>query len=250
LQRVGGSGDPRVAAIGAAALDAPLQGLDLLWGLGGVDPSQPVASGRKRPFAGRRQPLGQRADDAFGKSGPFPCFGSLRQAGAQWVSLDIAKHREQVLVALDREAFETALIQWPGTRRVVVGVPALCVRDGDEPEELRELSIFRRPQHHVPMIGHQAIAQQPHRQPLMHMGQHLLEGQVVGILQKDRVAGDGPVQHVIRITAGVDAKPAGHGQSECRRIAALSNKDSRPLCVFLIQIVRYAEAQTGSKSIF
>ena len=77
---------------------------------------------------------------------PAPVFCPFHQIGPDWIPLDVAQHRVEVLVGLHGERLELPLIQMPGPRRVVMGVPCLRVRHGQPPQELRDLAILADPE--------------------------------------------------------------------------------------------------------
>jgi hypothetical protein len=66
-----------------------------------------------------------------------------------------------MFVVLDRERLEAALIQVPAASASSVGVPTPCVRKGEPSDEAGKLVVLSRPDDHVPVIGHDAVGQQP-----------------------------------------------------------------------------------------
>src|SRR5450759_4838450 len=103
----------------------------------------------------------------------------------------------------------------PRSRRVVMGVPSLCVRHGQPPQELRDLAILADPgpDDHVPVIGHDAVSEDPERHASGCLFQDALEGGVVFLLQEKSGARIGAVQYVIDVTALDRTGASWHGVS-------------------------------------
>ena len=76
---------------------------------------------------------------------PAPVLCPFHQVGPDWIPLDVAQHRLEVLVRLHGERLEPPLVQVSGPRRVVISVPSLCVRHGQPPQALRDLAILADP---------------------------------------------------------------------------------------------------------
>ena len=58
-----------------------------------------------------------------------------------------------MLIPLNRKALESPLINRSGPRGVMVGMPALRVRHGQQSHELAQLAIDAGPQDQMPMVG-------------------------------------------------------------------------------------------------
>src|SRR6516164_6532210 len=89
-----------------------------------------------------------------------------------------------MLISLNWERFESSLIEVACARRVSMGVPTLRVRDRQPAHELRYLAISAGigPDHQMPVIGHQAITEDPKRLSLESFLQHPFEGRVIRLL--------------------------------------------------------------------
>ena len=79
----------------------------------------------------------------------------------------------------------------------VRGVVALDVHEGHPPQERRQVVIAAGPQRQVPVVAHQAVAAQPHREPPDPVGQDRLKGQEVRRLAEDAQTPVGSIEHVV-----------------------------------------------------
>ena len=120
------------------------------------------------------------------RAAPAPVLNPLRQARPHRVSLDIPQHREQVLVALHRKRFESALIQMARSAGVIVGMPPHRVRHRQPLQEFGHLRVGLRPHDQMPMVRHQRISENPQRNSLASFFEHPFERFVVRILLKNR----------------------------------------------------------------
>lgn len=59
-----------------------------------------------------------------------------------------------MFIGLDRKRFEATLIDRASPRRMMAGMRALRVGDGDPPQHFREFSILSRPEEEVSVIRH------------------------------------------------------------------------------------------------
>jgi hypothetical protein len=75
------------------------------------------------------------------------------------------------------------------------------VQVGEVLEESRQVAVVLRPEHHVPVVGHHAVAADPHASDPERLGDRLDEALVVGGGFEDRPPADRPVQDVKRHTA-------------------------------------------------
>ena len=93
------------------------------------------------------------------EAAPGPVLGPFDQAGRQGVALDVAADLQEVLVALDREALEAALVEVAEADGVVGDAPAHGVGVGEPAEEGGELRRLGRPDDEVPVVAHHAPGQ-------------------------------------------------------------------------------------------
>ncbi len=121
---------------------------------------------------------------------PLPIFGSVYQFRPQRVARHIAGDREKMLVRLHRERFESSLVNRPGSRSLVIGMPALGVRHRDPPQHLGEFPISSWPHEQMPMIRHQAIGLDAQARGRMGFGHNLFERGVIGRFLEQRQAAD------------------------------------------------------------
>jgi hypothetical protein len=84
-----------------------------------------------------------------------------------------------------------------GARVVVVGVPALGVRQRQPAEEARQLPGFFGPQDEVPVVRHQAVGQQAGGGAGLGLLPDALEGPVVLVLEEQGAAAVAAVEGVV-----------------------------------------------------
>jgi hypothetical protein len=114
-------------------------------------------------------------------------------------------------IGLDRKRFEAALIDGAGPGGVMVGMPALCMGDGDPAQDLREFSILLRPEKEVPVIRHQAIGGDADLGLSLGFGQNLFKGGIVSGLLEEGESSHTTVQDVIGEVSRSEAWTAWHG---------------------------------------
>ena len=89
---------------------------------------------------------------------------------------------EVSLVGLDGETLVGALIDVPDTCSAMGRVPSLYVGYGDPMHKGRHGIVVRRPEQQVPVVGHDAIAANPHAEPVDALGEDLFEGEEITFL--------------------------------------------------------------------
>ncbi len=161
------------------------------------------------------------------QAGPAPVLGPLHQIGAQGVAFDVAHNPVEMLIFLYRETFEAALIDMAASQRMVMSMPTHGMGLREPLREGREFPLPPRPNDEVPMIGHQAIGEQPGRMRLQRLAQHAFKGLVVAIFLKQRQARNGPVQHVIDVTRSRSTGNTGHALTI--RTHAAGRQGTRPV---------------------
>ncbi len=135
-----------------------------------------------------------------------------------------------MIVFLDRKRLETALVQRARARRAMRGAPTLRVRDRQPPHEFRQVAVAARPKHEMPMIGHNAPRQNPHRQPALGLSNHFLERLEITLFPKNPHPPRCSVQHVVRISSAGNSQSSRHDGWRLPSIRrSVKNKDSRPL---------------------
>jgi hypothetical protein len=98
------------------------------------------------------------------------------QSGTQGVSLGVTADRDEVLIALDRKAFESSLVDVPLTGGMGVGAVTHGVGGCHPTEKLAHRPILLGSQHQVPMVGHQLVTVQLDFVQLESLGENSLEG--------------------------------------------------------------------------
>ena len=96
-----------------------------------------------------------------------------------------------------------------------MGAPAGRVGDGQPVHELRHIPAVADawPDDQVPVVGHQAVADQPQRHALPGLPEDALERPVVRVLPEQTGAAVAAVEQVIHITAHDLSGPTGHDAS-------------------------------------
>ena len=147
------------------------------------------------------------------QAAPTPFFGPGHQSGPQRVAFHVAEDGQQMFVGGDGKALEATLIDVAHARRAVVRVPALRMRDREPAKEFGNLLVLPLPgpDHKVPMVAHQRVAEDPQRHTLEGLGEHLLEGGEIGLLLEQSQPSIGSIEHMVRITTHDGASTPRHG---------------------------------------
>ncbi len=123
-----------------------------------VDSVRPVARSVDRP-CGQRRAVRIFVGPSNAEAAPPPVLGAPHQVGLQGVPLDIAAHREEMLVRLHGERLEPTLIEMNAAGRSVVRMPPLGLRHGEPAHAPGAVAILAGPEQDVEMVGHQAVSQ-------------------------------------------------------------------------------------------
>ena len=102
-----------------------------------------------------------------------------------------------MIVFLNRESPKTPLVKVARAGRVVMGMPALGMRMRQPAKEVGKLMIPLWPEHEVPVIGHDAIAEEPNGMLDQCFGENAFERLVIGIFLKQGQTRNRTVQGVI-----------------------------------------------------
>lgn len=186
----------------------------------------PTSRHRQRTIV---QQAGLVAVDSAPKTRPPPRIGLFGQMGPQRIPLHVPQNRQQMIVRLNRERLETALVQRACSRRAMRRVPTLRVGDRQPTHELRQVAIATRPKHEMPVIGHDAPSQNPHRQTPLGLGDHLFERLIVSCLSENTDTPHGSIQHMVGISPAGNSQSSWHGRKLPCPSRSVKNKDSRPL---------------------
>jgi hypothetical protein len=84
-----------------------------------------------------------------------PILGSLDQARTDGIPLDVTADDQEMIIVGNGKTLETGLVQVSLAGGVIVGVATLRVRRRDPSQQTPHLPVLGRPQHHVPVVGHQ-----------------------------------------------------------------------------------------------
>jgi hypothetical protein len=212
IEPLGGAGGPAIAAVGLAALHAAANGLELGAGQRPIDAQDPIARSGHWPAG---QPFTQRRARVLPlpEARPAPLFGPFHEVGPHGVAFDVASDGKKVFVGLDRKRFESSLVDRAGAGGISMGVPTLRVGHGEPTHGFRQLAVGPRPEQQVPVIGHDAVAQQTRPGALDGLLQDALERLVVGRAIEERHPPHASIEHVIHDSARclpqTNAPPAG-----------------------------------------
>lgn len=80
----------------------------------------------------------------------------------------------------------------------------------------RQIAILARPDHQMPVIGHQTIPQQTHRQTILCLSHHTLEGSIVRVVIKQPHPPNPTVDDVINQTAHYLTKTTWHARKDTK----------------------------------
>jgi len=81
-------------------------------------------------------------------------------------------------------------------------VQPLAVRERYPAKELGHLAFFPRPKDHVPVVGPQAVRQQPDGTAMHRLGHNPLEGGVIFRLVKEFISSVAAIEGVVNYSAG------------------------------------------------
>ena len=93
---------------------------------------------------------------------------------------------------------------------MLMGQPTLGMGQGQPVQERRDLVIGLGPDDEVPMVGHQAVAQQAQGATLLGFNQHAQKGSVVTVLAEQGGTSVGPVQDVVDVAAWTASQRSSH----------------------------------------
>ena len=111
-----------------------------------------------------------------------------------------------MVVLLNRERLESALIDVPRAGRMPVGVPALRMGQRQPADESRQVAVLARPNDQMPMIRHDAVSEQPHRNSVERFVKHPFERFEIAVLLEQWQTLIGPIEGVINVAAVSSAK--------------------------------------------
>ena len=97
---------------------------------------------------------------------------------------------------LDRKRFVRSLIKVAGADRMAMQVPTPHVRRRQSLHESTQVPVLQRPQHQVPMVWHQTIAENTQGNLGLCLRQDLFKGGVIRLLVKNLIAGISTIENV------------------------------------------------------
>ena len=138
-----------------------------------------------------------------------------------------------MIVFLDGERLEAALIQMAGADGAVVRVPTHGVRVRQPAKKVGQVAIALGPEDEVPVIGHEAVAENADRELGVGFIDNAQERLVVAVLLEERQPGDGSIQGVVDVAARRMASSSWHGVQHDRRSVAGQEKRAASPLIFL-----------------
>ena len=126
-----------------------------------------------------------------------PLVGPVAQTSRVRIPLHVLADREKMMVILDGERLESALIQMAVSGGVIMSMMALGVREAQPLAESPHFSVDLRADHPMPVIRQETIRKKVDLRAFQRLGHHPLKGLEVLRLVKDRFAPIASVEHVI-----------------------------------------------------
>ena len=187
---------------------------------------QPVRQSPQRPSGQQFLLLGSPAMPAV-KTAPAPVLRTPHQVGPQGVPLHVTADRKEVLVILDGEGLEPALIKVSRATVVPICMPPLGVSQRQPSSESRQLTIPLRPDDQVPMRGHDTIGQQSRLRSFHGFRKNPLEGCKIFGLLEDRHPRVSAVENMINQSAVRRSSWSSHNATLWTRSFPVELSDSK-----------------------
>lgn len=167
---------------------------------------------RPRYRAWRQHDVGCSTTDAR----PRPLLGPRRQFRAHRVRLDVAKHPEQLKRVIDRHAPEPTLIDGPRVPVPAVEVAGMSTR---QPLHVRRNCVVPlRPEDEMPVVGHQHVGQQTHRDTLRRAAHEPQKSEVIARVLEQTRPSDAAIEHVVRVPARHQPSSSCHATTTANRM--------------------------------
>ena len=113
-------------------------------------------------------------------------------------------------VFFNRERLESSLIEVPGPRGVMTGVPSHCVGVSQPSEKVRHLVVGKRSNDKVPVVWHHAVGKNRKRFMPQGLHQHFRECFIIPRVLEQREPGNPAIEHVVAETCGAESRSARH----------------------------------------
>ena len=181
----GGHCLPNRAAKGTASLHGCLHCLQFQLRLRSIHLQQPLSWPLYRPICQWRYLFRRLGMPPTPQARPPPILRTLDQPRANGIPLHVTKDGKQVFVGFDRKGLVRSLINVSTTDCLTAHVPTAHVGNRQAVHELGQVPIVFGPEHEMPMVGHNQVAQNAHRLLRQRFPHHLLEGREVGILAEN-----------------------------------------------------------------
>ena len=160
------------------------------------------------------------------QTAPTPLVGTLHQPCSQGIAFHVAADSVEVLVILNRERLEPSLVHMPRTGGSLMSVPTLGMGKRQPAGEPREVFVFSGPDHKVPVVSHQTIAQQSHVELSDGFDKRSFERFKVFVFVEDRHPSVGSVENMVDQTAFCGSFWASHATKSRQNHCPASIKGS------------------------
>ncbi len=198
---------PGRGAVRRPTLHTAPQGGQFRLGVRRLDVLQPAGRTWHRPGV---QPRVQRQLEPERQARPGPLLGPGYQASSYRVALHVAQHGEQVVVLRDGKGFEPAL---PDVAAAPVAAAVAVHVGGQQPlHPGTQVVVAAGPEDEVEVVGHQAKADQPHRDAGAGLAEEADEAVVVVGVVEDPGAAVAAVEGVVAVAAHRGSRGSGHGR--------------------------------------
>lgn len=145
--------EPYFIAKRLSALDTGMQSFQYILRLHSIAVTEPLPEHVDRPSI--EQSLAT-VMTTMPQAGPTPQFRPLEKARPQRIAFHVPAYDPQMFIFLHRKRFETALIKRASSRRVIMRMPTLRMRDPEPAQILGQIAIGTRPEHEMPTVRHEA----------------------------------------------------------------------------------------------
>jgi len=169
-----------------------------------------------------------RSKLTYPKTAPRPIFRLGNEIGTQGISLGIPDDLIKILVALNGEGFVSALVNMAVPNHVVILLPTCDMRYGQSLHKRAQIAVVFWPENKMPVIGHKAIAHNPHRSLFERLDNHSLEGQVIVVTEKQRLLAHASIDDMINHSSWSNARGPRHTQNRPNRDSRVKKLDLSP----------------------
>src|SRR4029079_7400901 len=124
----------------------------------------------------------------YAQTAPGPKLGAPYELRPQRISLDVTADGIEMVIRFDGEGFIRSLIEMTIADALSKQSPASDVGGRQALHEVAELAVLARPEHEMPVVGHQTPGEYPQRNALGCLVHHPQKRQVIAFGFKDLAA--------------------------------------------------------------